>query len=296
VKRLAIINPASRCGRTGKACGDILRWVRKIGADYRFTEARNDARAIALAAREYDCLIAVGGDGTVFEILQGIDLSRQLLAVVPAGTGNSLSRDLGIPTISAGFSIAADGHTRSIDLLEATVVSRDGGSSVYLAASTLAIGYVAEVVALANNAFKRLGMFCYPAAALVQSIKQKRPFIRITNNCQSEPAAVEKQLTGLMISNTRFAANFEAFPEGKIDDGEYEIMELNAGFFRQNLHNISVLSRLHWYRPVSVRKTCSVSVRPAMPCDLLIDGEIVSAVESFEITSKRGALQCIIPL
>ena len=63
------------------------------------TERQAHAVEIASAARGYDVLVAVGGDGTVSEIMTGImasDGPRPPLAIVPCGTGNDLARNVGI--------------------------------------------------------------------------------------------------------------------------------------------------------------------------------------------------------
>ena len=61
-----------------------------------FTSGPGDATHIAAAASDYDGLVAVGGDGTVAEVLSGMAHTSQRLAVLPGGTGNCLAIDLGV--------------------------------------------------------------------------------------------------------------------------------------------------------------------------------------------------------
>jgi len=81
-----------------KAVAEILRPL----ADELHTEPTRAAGSGAAQAREAiaagcDLLFACGGDGTVFDILQGVAQTRATLGVIPLGTGNVLATDLGLP-------------------------------------------------------------------------------------------------------------------------------------------------------------------------------------------------------
>src|SRR3990172_4370956 len=66
-----------------------------------FPRARGDARARVAAATDVDVVVAVGGDGTLREVLEALPDGGPAVAVVPAGTGNVLARDLGLPAAPA---------------------------------------------------------------------------------------------------------------------------------------------------------------------------------------------------
>jgi len=102
----AIVNPAAAGGRCGAR---FARWRAKDGADFDlevvFTEGPRHAREIAEKARSAGRrrLLSVGGDGTLFEVVNGLlpgtGAGPVDLAVLPLGTGNSFSRDLGIESL-----------------------------------------------------------------------------------------------------------------------------------------------------------------------------------------------------
>lgn len=96
---LLLANPTSGGGRAGRWLGRVAAAFRQAGCcvEPMLTGGAGDARR---AARQCDArrplLIAFGGDGTVNEVLNGADLERATLAVLPAGTGNVLAHELGM--------------------------------------------------------------------------------------------------------------------------------------------------------------------------------------------------------
>lgn len=96
---LLVANPVSGGGRAGRAAGRAAEGLRALGCrpELVHTEAAGDGLAAARDAGDERCLlVAVGGDGTVNELLNGADLERHTLTVVPCGTGNVFAKELGI--------------------------------------------------------------------------------------------------------------------------------------------------------------------------------------------------------
>lgn len=119
-----IINPISGAGRRP----DVARqraelataFLHRRGAngDVLVTERGGHARELALAAlgRGVSLCIAWGGDGTINEVASALAFTRASLGIIPSGSGNGLSRELGIPfDSSAAFEIALGGRERVID-------------------------------------------------------------------------------------------------------------------------------------------------------------------------------------
>jgi diacylglycerol kinase (ATP) len=98
---LAIVNPTAGGGRAGRRWQELARALRARGVlfDAITTVAAGDATAQARKAHgDFDGLIAVGGDGTVHEVVNGLSLERSpVLAVAPYGTGNDFARGLQLP-------------------------------------------------------------------------------------------------------------------------------------------------------------------------------------------------------
>lgn len=119
---LIVANPASGRGRARRAVWELTCALAGQGLswDARFSRSRDDLRsACRSAAPGYTALVAVGGDGTVGEILQEIGSRGPALAIWPAGTANLLARELGFPADAARLSRAlARERTRAVDLGE----------------------------------------------------------------------------------------------------------------------------------------------------------------------------------
>ncbi len=116
---LLIVNPKS--GR-GDHVAPVARRAAEAGYAIEFTRESGHGAGLAEAAvqAEIDTLVAVGGDGTLNEVIQGADavdgLGEVTIAVVPAGTGNDFATNVGIGSIEEGFATLAEGKRRELDL------------------------------------------------------------------------------------------------------------------------------------------------------------------------------------
>lgn len=284
---LAIINPRSNGGRTRALLPSIVDRLQRLAEKTVVTEYPGHAAELAMNAAGYSGLAAVGGDGTVFEILQGLDRAKQRIAVIPAGRGNSLARDLELPHTLASIDAVRSTLPVSIDLMEVTFITGEGAEQKRISASTVALGYPAAVAKLAGRKFAQLGKLCYAAAAAAVC---PAPFrARIACDGQAQNA---RDLTGFVANNTQHMANFVAFPDASLEDGYFDVMELNTGFLKQSIHNISAFSRLRFYVPVTPIRTKTAEVLLEEPQDLLLDGEIYSDVISVKIRILPSALTC----
>ena len=231
-------------------------------------------------------MAVVGGDGTLFEILNGLDLSRQRIAIIPTGRGNSLARDLGLLLPRLNMDVINSGDPLHIDLLEVTFTDVHGFEGRNLSASTISLGYP-TAVARAATRFHCLGQLCYAAAAV-----SVRPVSRVVEISCEHARPQRKCLKGIIANNTRYIANFLAFPQASYCDGYFDLMELNAGYLSQNVHNLSALTGARFHGSVSLSRTRQTRLQLHEPQDLMIDGEFYPDVMSIEIRILPGALAC----
>ncbi len=168
-----------------------------------------------------------------------MELPRQRLAIIPAGTGNSLARDLGICNSADGIATLRSIAFSPIDLMRITFTRANGSTHQRYAATTIGLGYPAHVTQTGNQRCKRLGRWCYPVAATLETFAPQLTSVHIAYYGKT---SAWQRLTGLLINNTQHSGNFKAFPQAGLDDGLFDVMEMNAGWFGQNLHNLSVLS------------------------------------------------------
>ena len=121
-RTLYVINPAGHGGAGIKAWeGFKSIFPDKIPAqDCVFTQRPGHAREIAFSADPHDTLVVVGGDGTVGEAMTAI-MHRQApdirLAIVPAGTGNDIARNVGIRAVEDAADALRNGKPRDFDIM-----------------------------------------------------------------------------------------------------------------------------------------------------------------------------------
>jgi diacylglycerol kinase family enzyme len=101
---------------------------------------------------------------------------------------------------------------------------------------------------------------------------------------------VEKRLTGFIANNTRHLANFLALPNASCHDGHFDVMEMHAGLIRQSIHNVSALSRLQFYNPVTLTPSRRVTVAFNHPQELMLDGELFADVVSLRVELRESAV------
>ncbi|WP_254762896.1 diacylglycerol/lipid kinase family protein [Natrinema marinum] len=116
--RVLVLNPVSG---SGDHVDDVQRLAAEHGFEVRKTEEEGDAKRLARdAASHADLVAAVGGDGTLNAVVNGIaaadEFATTTVAVVPAGTGNNFAANVGIEGIEHAFTVVEEGRRRSIDV------------------------------------------------------------------------------------------------------------------------------------------------------------------------------------
>ena len=124
---LILANPTANSGRGEGAAIFATRFFSSFGSvantcEVRLTEASGDAERMASQAREYQTVVALGGDGIIHEVVNGLmsipEKVRPKLGVIPMGSGNDFARTIGMTRNDPEKSIAEllGGHVRDMDL------------------------------------------------------------------------------------------------------------------------------------------------------------------------------------
>lgn len=283
---LAIVNPRAGGNRNRSRLAHIRDGLGRIAVKTVLTNHSGHATELAGCAQDYVGLVAVGGDGTLFEILKGFDRVKQRIALIPAGRGNSLGRHLGLLHRQTPLDVIHRGDVRRIDLLEVEIKTADGLESNHFSASTVAVGYPVAVAMRARDV-AWMGRMSYATAAAVIQPLHFRAIVEYEGALPHE-----LYLSGFIANNTRYLANFLAFHKGNCHDGLFDVMQMDAGIVKQTMHNLSALSRTRFYEPYAPMQAGSVKLRLETPQNLMIDGEIFPEVVSFDIRVLPSALAC----
>jgi diacylglycerol kinase family enzyme len=102
----------------------------------------------------------------------------------------------------------------------------------------------------------------------------------------------EVRLSGFVANNTRHMANFVVFRGASTCDAVFDVMEMQAGFLKQSVHNLSALSGTGWYEPFDRIQAARARVRLEAPQSLMLDGEMFPDVVAVDVRILPAALEC----
>ncbi|GEJ57948.1 diacylglycerol/lipid kinase family protein [Anaeromyxobacter diazotrophicus] len=229
-----IVNPASAYGRTGRHFDDIARAVRGAVGDFdcSFTERRGHG---VLLAREVsragaNLVVAVGGDGTASEVVDGLMLERAAaggggaaFGFISRGTGGDLRRSLGCPTDAAGAArVLAGPAERVIDLGRVEFVGHGGKPEARHFVNVAGFGVAGRVVRDVERMGKLLGgkaTFMLASAKALMGWRDQPVRWRIDGGPWRED-----RVTSLAVCNGRFfGGGMMVAPAARLDDGLFDV-------------------------------------------------------------------------
>jgi diacylglycerol kinase (ATP) len=280
---LAIVNPAAGGGRCGKLASQTLREIRAGGLGLEVAETRRAGDATELAREGYGMgfrhFIAVGGDGTSFEIVNGLfprenQADRVALGFLPLGTGNSFLRDFTERGLAHAIEAIIKQETRPCDVL---CLKHRGGLLHYI--NLVSFGFTAEAGTLTNSRFKPLGEVGYLLATLICWLKLHYPTfpLRVDDALEID----HRPCTYLTFSNSRFTGGkFMIAPFANTADGLIEFTRvgvLKRLDFARTFPKI--FSGTHMSHPlISHVAARRVDFHISQSIDVMIDGEVVSCL------------------
>lgn len=256
--------------------------TRDLNADITVTEYRGHAEELARASSAYEIIISAGGDGTIAETINGMNLESQTLGILPIGTSNSLARSAEIFSFPQAVQLLLKNTSANIDLIECRFSTSKGTFRRFMATSS-GIGFIARSAEIANRHFKPVGKHCYVLAGLFASFFQKPVHADIEMNGK---VPTHMPFTNLMVSNIPYAGTVPMFPDADIKDSFLDVVIDNANFFTQTMFNLSSVSKTYFYRTkyqnAMPEKVSGITVNLKKPAPLMLDGEIYGSVEKVE--------------
>jgi diacylglycerol kinase (ATP) len=278
----AIVNPAAGGGRSAKLAGPAIARLRDHGLHVDVIASTAPGHAAALAREAYDQgyrrFIAVGGDGTAHEILNGIfthagATARVSLGFLPLGTGNSFLRDFAAQNgAQAALQALQENRTRRVDLLRLT----HSKGEIY-AFNLLSVGFTADVAALTNRHFKALGPFGYLLGVFVRVAQLRRRAFAL--RCDDDKNWDQRRCLFLSFNNSKYTGGTMLIaPQSDPTDGLIEFVRWGP---IGRLGLLRMLPKLydgtHIQHPLASRRSVRrVEFNLPAPVDVMIDGEIVS--------------------
>jgi len=283
----AIVNPAAGSGRCGKLAPAALERLRSAGLDIEVRKTRAPGEAVVLAngayAEGYRNFIAVGGDGTGFEIVNGLfpaaaSGGRAALGFLPLGTGNSFLRDF--TERGADYAIEAI-RTRRRRPCDVIRLNHAGGTLFYI--NTLNIGFAADVATLTNRHLKRLGELGYLAGVLVSLARLRRRSFPLRADGERD----DRRCLFLAFSNSKYTGGkMMIAPQASIGSGAIEYVHWGPiGRFGLVRNLATLFDGSHIRHPLASRRTATrIEFDIEAPVDVVVDGEVLTLeVKSLEV-------------
>ncbi|MBZ0118760.1 MAG: diacylglycerol kinase family lipid kinase [Sandaracinaceae bacterium] len=275
---VVIVNPSAGGGRCGKRADEALEVLRHRGLalEVHRTQEAGEATAIAhnWAKAGRRRFLAVGGDGTAHEVLNGLfpweGTEPPVLGMLPLGTGNSFLRDFGVTDAGRALDAIAKGQVRRCDLIKATHAA---GDLYYI--NLLSIGFSAEAGELTNRRFKRLGPAGYIAAVLVTAARLHYPSFSI--RLDGGPADA-RDCVLLSFSNSKYTGGTMMMaPKADPTDGELDVVRIGRmGKLAFVSAFPSIFKGTHVERrEVELARAKRVDLDLDGPVDVMVDGEVL---------------------
>ena len=277
MKQLIIYNPWAGHGHAGKVLPQIKEYLQEINFEYDILMTKHQGHGVDLTKdadfSKYSGVIAAGGDGTLFEVINGYYRNtssiRIPIGVLPVGTGNAFVRDMDLHhhDWKPAIDIINAGETRKFDVGHFTT---EGQTWYYL--NILGLGLVADIGATAIK-MKTLGNISYTIGSLYHILKLK-PF---TVKMEIDDEVIERENVFVEISNTRYTANFLMAPNAKTDDGLLDITILGPksriGLIR-SFPKIITGEHIHM-KEVECFQASHIRIETNIPKVLTPDGELM---------------------
>jgi YegS/Rv2252/BmrU family lipid kinase len=285
---LWIVNPTSGRGRGRRVAERLPKLLAERGMAGDVVQTSGPGEAVSLAkaaARPGGRIFAVGGDGTVHEVVNGLAGTGATFGLVPVGSGNDFARALGIPaTIEGALEIIGRGRTARIDL---------GRFDDRWFANSVGVGFEAQVT-IESRSIRRLRGFAIYVAALAKAMLRLRcPDLRI----RTDDATFEGRRLLVSVGNgPRVGGGFLLTPDARLDDGWLDVCIAEA------MGRLSVLRILPGsldgthvrHAEITMTRTRRLVIESSEGFPFHADGEVVDACRRrLEISIVPGALEVI---
>ena len=288
-KILFILNPRAGGGRAKKLLPLIKEEMDKHSVEYKIIETTKpmEATEIAKEDKEFETIIAVGGDGTVNEVAKGIILRGfGRLGIIPGGTGNDMARSLNLPKkLEENLDIIIEGYERNID------IGRVNGDKFLNIAS---IGFDAEVV-LNNIKIKQIikAGFSYLISVIYTLLSYKKKNMEIIIDGKT----IKEEVVLMAIGNGKYyGGGLQILPMAEVDNGLFSICIVSKA------NNLTLLrlfptifsgKHINLKKYVQIHEGRNIKIESSENFYLNIDGEILPEIKKLEFSMTNEKLRVI---
>jgi diacylglycerol kinase (ATP) len=300
-KTLLILNPAAGKGKGTKNFDAVLSALSEKFKNLEVMKSEYPGHIIEISknAVKDGCqrIISIGGDGTPFEVINGIYADGKPgqeieLGTIPAGTGNSFIRDFDEVSPEKWVEHVLNGKTRKVDMVEFTYFKQGKEVKNYFI-NIQGIGLIADILKLTNEKLKFLGTLGYSIAVLIRLFKGMNNRIKVTVDDQT----FELKNSALVISNSKYTGgDMKIAPMADTNDGKVDMIVFNE-VNRRDIINIfaNVFKGKHVNHPrVKVFKGSEIEIDAEPQQLLMADGELLGETP-MKLKVLPGELKILAP-
>ena len=298
---LLIANPASGQHRGERRLAQASERLASLGHAVTATLTESAGHATRLAksnAPDFEIIAALGGDGTVNEVANGLMAvepgERPTLATLPVGTGNDVALTYGLAHFESAIDALAKGSTRTLDVIRVQLM-RDGKSVTRHALLFVAAGFAAEVIRKTGPRVKRIfgRRFSYSVGLFRALASFRAPEFSV----KWDGGETAGRMFQVCAGNTEFAAGgvMRISPGARPDDGLLNISLVDALGRLQIVRRFpSILSgRYVEDERVDYFTGKRLEIDAVPPAELQADGDIIGTTPA-TIELLPGALQLVV--
>ena len=294
---LAIVNPAAGGGRSRYLLGPALDRLGAAGLEVDLAQTRSAGEATEIARQAYARgvrnFIAVGGDGTAYEVVNGLypqalTGERPTLGFLPVGTGNSFLRDFSDRGVEYAIESLIAARHRACDVLR---LRHQTGVIHYI--NLLSMGFSADVATLRARRFSGWGEPGYIASIFLTLARfNRRPF---PVSVEGQEEFDRRECLFLTFNNSKFTGGTMMIaPNANVSDGLIEYVRWGpigrVGLIR-NLPGL--YDGTHIDHPMAERNAArKIEFHLDSPVDVMVDGEVLT-LHCEEIDVLPGALNVV---
>ncbi len=291
-----ILNPMADMGRAWNVARDLRPIVNEYEgqADWSGTVYPGHAMELAKQAGEqgYDLVVALGGDGTVHEVVNGLmqvdAAKRPALGVVPIGSGNDFAFANHIPTsANQAMALALKGETSLVDL---GLMTDEKGRQEYFD-NTLGIGFD-TVVGIRSHRLPLLRGFLMYLVAVFQTIIFNSDPVQM--KIESDEKSWDKEIFMLVLANgPREGGGFIMAPDARPDDGvlDYMLADKVSRLMQLRLLPEFMKGTQERFKEVEIGEFKKLSLTANAPLYVHLDGETYTSFGS----NLRGITVEVVP-
>jgi YegS/Rv2252/BmrU family lipid kinase len=278
---LAIVNPAAGGGRSTRLLGPALDRLGAAGLEVDLAPTSGPGHATELARAAYRRgvrnFIAVGGDGTAYEVVNGLfpeaaSGDQPTLGFLPVGTGNSFLRDFTDRGVEYAIQSLIASRSRPCDVLR---LRHKTGVIHYI--NLLSMGFSADVATLRARSFSAWGEPGYIASIFLTLARfNRRPF---PVKLEDQEGFDRRECLFVTFNNSKFTGGTMMIaPQANVNDGLIEYVRWGPiGRFGLIRNLPGLYDGTHIQHPMAERKAArKIQFDLAGPVDVMVDGEVLT--------------------